>query len=93
MGGRNEIPMAHTLRTSDWETIERMCGVNAPKRYIWVRVGGFRLRKKTAFFGGSGSATPGCVEYGGWGAAGVQTIQVKGRAGETVHFVQGTGDC
>jgi hypothetical protein len=89
---RDEIPMSHTLQTNGWEVLDSMWGINMPPRYICVQDSGFRLRKKTAFFGGSGSGTPGCVQYGGWGALAVQTIEVKGNRGQTVHFVQGSGD-
>lgn len=89
----NEIPMQYTFKSNDWETIDRMWGVNMPKRHIFVQMGGFRLRKKTAFFGGNGQATPSCISYGGWGALGVQTIQAKGRKGETMFFLQGDGEC
>jgi len=87
------IPMQHTFKSNDWETIDQMWGVNMPRRYIWVQTGGFQLRKKTAFFGSSGLATPGCVNYGGWGALGVQTVQAKGRKGETIYFTQGISNC
>jgi hypothetical protein len=93
VSGQDEIPMSHTLQTSDWETLDRLWGVNAPQRHIFVPVAGFQLRKLTAFFGGGGAATPSCVDYGGWGAVVVQTIQVKGEPGQVVQFLQGTGGC
>lgn len=87
----DEIPMSRYLTTNDWETIDTMWGVCPPERHICVMSGGFRLRNQLAFFGGEGCATPCCVNYGGCGAIGVQTIQVKGKAGQTVNFVQGSG--
>lgn len=91
--GRDEVPMSHALTTNDWETLDSMWGFNMPGRYIWIPYTGFRLRKKIAFFASNGDPTPACVNYGGWGAVGVQTIQIKGDAGETVHFLQGSGQC
>lgn len=87
----DEIPMTHRLNTNDWETLDTMWGVCPPERHICVVTSGFRLRNQLAFFGGEGCATPCCVNYGGCGAIGVQTIQVKGKAGQTVNFVQGSG--
>ena len=82
-----------TLRSNDWETIEWMWGLGMPTRHIRVFTPGIRLRKKTGPFGGNGSPTPACVNYGGGGAIGVQTIQVKGSRGQRVDFFQGVGDC
>lgn len=86
-----EMPRSHKLRTNDWETLDTLWGVNAPTRYIHVITPGFYLRKKIGFFGGKGNRTPGAVNYGGQSAIAVHTVQVKGRAGQTVHFVQGVG--
>lgn len=94
----NEIPMSHTFQSNKWETIDSMWAIGSapgvfPKRYIWVRTPGFRIRKKIAFFGGKGIATPTCVDYGDVSSIVGNTIQMKANPGETVSFVQGTGEC
>jgi hypothetical protein len=87
----SEVTIMHRFTTSNWETVETYVGVGSGiERYIYVPVVGFRLRKKFGPFGGSGNATPGCVNYGG---TGWYVIQLRGRPGEMVSFQQVVGSC
>ena len=87
-----EIPMSRTLQSNDWENLDALWGINPPKRYIYVPVAGFRLRKKIGIVGGKGSSTPIAVNYGGLSAIVGHIVQVKGNSGQTVYFVQGDGE-
>jgi hypothetical protein len=91
-GRNNEVPMSHLLTSNDWETLDSIWGANV-NRHIFVNVTGFRVRVKKGPLGGEGFPSPGCVDYGGALAVFVDTVQVKGTAGETVNFVQGVGPC
>lgn len=92
-GPRDGIPMARVLTTNDWEQLDSLWGINAPSRHIWIKDPGFHLRKKVAFIGGSGDPTSKCVDYGGALSTVTQTVEVLGKKGQEVRFVQGAGDC
>lgn len=90
---RDNVPMTHILQTDDWEELDHLGGINAPDRHIWIRDPGLQLRKKVAFIPLPSDPTPKCISYGGKLSIAVQTVEVLGKKGQAVQFLQGAGDC
>jgi len=90
---RDDVPIGHVFQTADWEVLDRMVGINMPVRHITIPVGGYRMRKLTGPIATNEQQSPGCIEYGGFGATAIQTIEAKGQPGSRLTFLQGAGGC
>lgn len=86
-------PLSHTFTTDGWETLDSISGLNAPNRYIRVQDSRFRIRKRIAGTFGGVQEAPACINYGGVQALLVTTMEAKGKAEQTLSYVQGEGDC